>query len=209
MDKIALIGDIVSSRMIKERKDIQNKLNRTFKRINEKEENISSPLTITLGDEFQAVYSKANFIFKHIWEIISSIYPEKVRFSIGIGEITTEINHKQAIGMDGPAFHNARKGLDEIKKTYFQFNITAEEQLNLELLRQAIFLVSHISYNWKETRLSIISMMYQNLPVNEIAKKIKISDKAVYKNIDAGALQTVIRLTNEISNHINSIIHKK
>jgi len=209
MEKITLIGDIVSSRRIKKRQQIQNNLNKVFKKINERGEYISSPLTITLGDEFQAVYNKADFIFKHIWQIILSIYPEKVRFSIGLGEITTALNPVQAIGMDGPAFYNARKGLDEIKQTYFQFNITGNERTNLELIKQSLFLLSHISYNWKETRLIILSMMYDNFSVNEIAKKIKITDKAVYKNIDAGALQTVIKLTAELSKSINSIIMKR
>jgi len=209
MEKITLIGDIVSSRRIKKRQQIQNNLNKVFKKINERGEYISSPLTITLGDEFQAVYNKADFIFKHIWQIILSIYPEKVRFSIGLGEITTALNPVQAIGMDGPAFYNARKGLDEIKQTYFQFNITGNERTNLELIKQSLFLLSHISYNWKETRLIILSMMYDNFSVNEIAKKIKITDKAVYKNIDAGALQTVIKLTAELSKNINSIIMKR
>ncbi len=209
MEKITLIGDIVSSRRIKKRQQIQNNLNKVFKKINERGEYISSPLTITLGDEFQAVYNKADFIFKHIWQIILSIYPEKVRFSIGLGEITTALNPVQAIGMDGPAFYNARKGLDEIKQTYFQFNVTGNERTNLELIKQSLFLLSHISYNWKETRLIILSMMYDNFSVNEIAKKIKITDKAVYKNIDAGALQTVIKLTAELSKSINSIIMKR
>ncbi len=209
MEKITLIGDIVSSRRIKKRQQIQNNLNKVFKKINERGEYISSPLTITLGDEFQAVYNKADFIFKHIWQIILSIYPEKVRFSIGLGEITTALNPVQAIGMDGPAFYNARKGLDEIKQTYFQFNVTGNERTNLELIKQSLFLLSHISYNWKETRLIILSMMYDNFSVNEIAKKIKITDKAVYKNIDAGALQTVIKLTAELSKNINSIIMKR
>jgi len=209
MEKITLIGDIVSSRRIKKRQQIQNNLNKVFKKINERGEYISSPLTITLGDEFQAVYNKPDFIFKHIWQIILSIYPEKVRFSIGLGEITTALNPVQAIGMDGPAFYNARKGLDEIKQTYFQFNVTGNERTNLELIKQSLFLLSHISYNWKETRLIILSMMYDNFSVNEIAKKIKITDKAVYKNIDAGALQTVIKLTAELSKNINSIIMKR
>jgi predicted DNA-binding protein YlxM (UPF0122 family) len=55
----------------------------------------------------------------------------------------------------------------------------------------------------------ILSMMYEHVSISEIAKEIKITDKAVYKNIDAGALQTVIKLTNELSKNINSMISKK
>jgi len=36
--------------------------------------------------------------------VLIALYPVEVRFSFAIGEISTAINTKQAIGMDGPLF---------------------------------------------------------------------------------------------------------
>ncbi len=201
--KIALIGDIVSSQKIKNRAEIQKKLKALFKNINAKSGSIESPYTITLGDEFQAVYKNPESLFKNIWEILLAVYPEKIRFSIGIGELSTPINKKQAIGMDGPAFYSARNGLEEIKQTSYTINISGDKIPNENLLRQSLYLISFLSHGWKKTRLQIIKLMYDGLTVKKIAKKIKISDKAVYKNINAGALNVVINLTNEIESVIN------
>ena len=43
------------------------------------------------------------------------LYPVKLRFGIGIGEISTEINQKAAIGADGPAFYAAREIINFLK----------------------------------------------------------------------------------------------
>ncbi|HEX9740343.1 MAG TPA: SatD family protein, partial [Ignavibacteriaceae bacterium] len=186
MKKLVLIGDIVASKRIKNRKEIQKKLQNLFKSFNNNKE-IISPFTITLGDEFQAVFSKADNIFKYLWEVLFVIYPVQVRFSFGIGDITTSINTVQAIGMDGPAFYNAREGLTELKQKAFQFNLVHNDEKKIMLIKQVLFLLSHLTSGWKESRFKILSLLYDDMSVFEVAKKMKISDKAVYKNIDAGA----------------------
>jgi hypothetical protein len=205
MKKLVLIGDIVASKRIKNRKEIQKKLQNLFKSFNNNKE-IISPFTITLGDEFQAVFSKADNIFKYLWEVLFAIYPVKVRFSFGIGNITTSINTVQAIGMDGPAFYNAREGLTELKQKAFLFNIVHNDEKKVMLIKQVLFLLSHLTSGWKESRFKILSLLYDDMSVFEVAKKMKISDKAVYKNIDAGALTNIISITKIISMEINNLL---
>jgi len=209
MAKLVLIGDIVSSRRIKNRREIQTKLNKLFKKINNNNENVLSPFTITLGDEFQVVYSKADSLFGSIWQILLNVFPEKLRFSIGVGDITTKINQKQAIGMDGPAFYNARKGLDELKQNGHLLNISGDNKEELAVLKQVLFLISHLIYNWKKTRLNVLSLLNDGVSAYEISKKLRITDKAVYKNINAGALQIILKLTKEISKNINKQLMNK
>jgi hypothetical protein len=205
MKKLVLIGDIVASKRIKNRKEIQKKLQNLFKSFNNNKE-IISPFTITLGDEFQAVFSKADNIFKYLWEVLFAIYPVQVRFSFGIGDITTSINTVQAIGMDGPAFYNAREGLTELKQKAFLFNLVHNDEKKIMLIKQVLFLLSHLTSGWKESRFKILSLLYDDMSVFEVAKKMKISDKAVYKNIDAGALANIISITKIISMEINNLL---
>ena len=205
MKKLVLIGDIVASKRIKNRKEIQKKLQNLFKSFNNNKE-IISPFTITLGDEFQAVFSKADNIFKYLWEVLFVIYPVQVRFSFGIGDITTSINTVQAIGMDGPAFYNAREGLTELKQKAFLFNLVHNDEKKIMLIKQVLFLLSHLTSGWKESRFKILSLLYDDMSVFKVAKKMKISDKAVYKNIDAGALANIISITKIISMEINNLL---
>ena len=202
MKKIVLIGDIVNSKSISQRGKIQLQLNSIFKKINGNKL-LLSPYTITLGDEFQAVYNKADSIFYHIWQISLAIYPLKIRFSVGVGDISTKINKMQAIGMDGPAFYNARNGLNELKESGFLFVINSDELISKEIIKQSLFLISHLISGWKKSRLNILVLLNENFSIGEIAKKLKITDKAVYKNIDAGAIKIITDLTNEITGNLN------
>ncbi len=92
MKKIVLIGDLIASKKIKDRAAVQKKLSNVFKKINSSSKNIISPFTITLGDEFQVVYNSAENLFKDIWQISAALYPEKSRYSIAVGDITTKLN---------------------------------------------------------------------------------------------------------------------
>ena len=39
----------------------------------------------------------------------------KLRFGIGVGEISTVINPEMALGADGPGYYNARKAIEDLK----------------------------------------------------------------------------------------------
>jgi len=114
---IVIIGDIISSRKVENRNALQSKLLDVFNELNspDHENHLVSPYTITLGDEFQAVYDNANCLFLDSIRILERTFPQKIRFSFGIGEISTDINREQSLGMDGSAFYYAREGITHLK----------------------------------------------------------------------------------------------
>ena len=190
MNTIVLIADIVSSRKIKDRDRIQKILGDLFKKINRNSATILSPITITLGDEFQCVYSRADEIFSHIWKTLEAVYPERIRFSYGIGEITTKINKQQAIGMDGPAFYEAREGLIQLKKDDYLLNLSIKDNKSSQVnfIRNILYLLSNHIEGWKKNRIKIISLLEREKEIKSIAEELKISEQAVYKNISNGSL---------------------
>ncbi len=206
MKKIVLIGDIIASKRINNRAAVQRKLNRLFDGLNADNRSLESPFTITLGDEFQSLYKNADNVLGDIWKILFTLYPEKARFSIGVGNISTKINRQQAIGMDGPAFYNARQGLEELKNNLYLFNVTGDGINNSDLIRQTLFFVSHAFEKWKLTRMKIFDFLMDGRTIKEISKKIRITDKAVYKNIDTGGMYIIMEIFNEISASLNSAI---
>jgi hypothetical protein len=204
MKKIALIGDIVSSKKITDRDKTQEKLQSILNRLNSKKDtHLISPYTITLGDEFQALFNQADDLFLDTLLILQAIYPEKIRFSYGIGTIETKINQEYAIGMDGPAFHDARKGIEELKKTSYLFNITGLENYQSNLCIMTLRFVSHNLRKWGRSRLDVFTLLYESKSVKEIAEIIQLSDKAIYKTIDSGDLKTILEVFKEITKIMN------
>ena len=209
MKVIALIGDISESRKVKKRDELQKKLRAALEEVNRDNPALLSPFTITLGDEFQAVYRNADRLFRDLWTILLRIFPQKVRFSFGVGILTTEINPQQAIGMDGPAFYHARSGIQELKKSDYLFRIVGDRIPYQNLLNQTLNLISHESSNWGMNRLKILIGLLEGKNAASLAQELSISRVAVYKNIKAGALEVIHELGNEIRAILNRQLNEK
>lgn len=203
MEKIVVIADIVASRKIDERAALQKKLKAVIRQVNRKNSNLVSPYTITLGDEFQAVLNNADQLFYDFTTIMEALHPEKIRFSIAVGEINTPINRKQAIGMDGPAFYAARHGIETLKSNEFLFTCNGLNEWQQSLVNQSLYLASYHLLKWKLSRLSIFNYLQQGLNVLEMSKKMDLSDKSIYKSIDHGALKVVNGLFRDIEQTIS------
>lgn len=200
---IALIGDIVSSRKIENRIEFDKTLLRTLKEINADNEAIISKFTL-IGDELQVIYKNANGIFLDAIKILSTTYPEKVRFSWGIGKLIKEINPEQAIETDGPAFYCARDGIFYLKEEKELLRITSNENnQELELIRNILSYVSQDIVEWNELRYKILIDYQKEMRIKDIAKKHKIHKVSVYKNIRAGKLGLILSILNQAEQMIN------
>jgi hypothetical protein len=200
MQRIVVVGDMVASRKIADRAAVQKTLTACLKQLNAKRKGkILSPYTITLGDEFQAVFSRPEGLFRDAFRILRAIDPVKIRFSLGIGLIDTAINPIQAIGMDGPAFHAARAALDELKKTKSLFVVAGPPAGEIALVNQALALVSHQIRKWDKNQFDVFIGVAENQPVRLIAGQLGVSDKAIYKAVKSNAMKTIVRILDEIT----------
>ena len=209
---IAVIGDVISSKKVEKRKDLQDKLIIIFNYLNSANNNLISPYTITLGDEFQAVYDKADNLFLDSVYILEKIYPHKIRFSYGIGEISTEINREQSIGMDGSAFYNARDGISKIKKQRgnYRFNISGLEDIEIEkLYNNSLFIYSNVLKQWRKNRYTILRETMEGTSVKDIARELKLTETAVYMNIYDGSMREFIAINETLSKMINDQVVPK
>lgn len=205
---LVLIGDIVASREIEQREELQQNLRQILDTVNEQNEGLISPYTITLGDEFQAMYTQADHLFEHLVMIMAKLHPVQVRFSIGIGSIDTPVNKKQAIGMDGPAFHEAREGIKALKGSGFLFSIRVEGEDNstLKIINSSLTLIGHQMKSWKKNRLTILYMLMQGKDYKSITKKLDISRVAFYKNKETALLDVIDNLSDNIARILNKKI---
>jgi hypothetical protein len=202
---IVLIGDIEGSRSLSpgERSSLQQQLQLLFREIPAGKSGLISPYTITLGDEFQAVYSRADNLFHHIWKVMAELHPVRVRWSASIGEITTPLNRDQSIGMDGPAFYTARNGIDFLKKNGGFFRLSSGDEPFDKMVCNAFVLLDSQLRGWKLNRFKILHTLYEGQDVKETAQNLGISEVAVYKNINAGSLNAIRGFTDSLSLILN------
>jgi len=204
MNYLALIGDVRESKKLHDRDAVQRRLQAACDDLNGRADSLQlvSPFTVTLGDEFQAVFSGAQNVWSCIFMIESALHPVRFRFGLGVGGIDTAINRKQAIGMDGTAFHLAREAVASLKGnrgSYRVLGLNNAQQLALHTLD----LVSHDRESWNRNRIRIFSYLLNGASVANIAKSIGISEQAVYKNIRHGGLESIMGIFRGLSQQLD------
>lgn len=116
MKRCAVIGDIIRSRTLSDRGEVQKQLEQVLEEVNERfREEIASRFIITLGDEFQGLLLRPTRVFDLLQWITLRMHPVRLRYGVGVGEISTDIDPYRALGADGPAYHRARGMLEQVK----------------------------------------------------------------------------------------------
>ncbi|HHW10157.1 MAG TPA: hypothetical protein GXX29_09310 [Firmicutes bacterium] len=115
---MAVIGDMVGSRQLADRALWQNRLEELMRELNAVcYRCIAAGAVLTLGDEFQVLLHSAACLPEILALLDSRMSAEriKIRLGLGIGPLSTALK-PLAVGMDGPAFHLARRSIDRLKK---------------------------------------------------------------------------------------------
>lgn len=202
MNRMAMIADIAGSRQLADRYRVQVELQQTLNALNASNPHLIAPYTITLGDEFQALFQRSDTVFQDILVIMTALHPVQCRFALGIGPITTPINSQEAIGMDGPAFHKARDILGTMKEQDELIAVSCPGS-DEALFTGALKLLTHNIRKWQPNRLKILSLLMQQYRVAGIASELGLSEQAVYKNIRMGELGAVRQILQGVTDRIN------
>ncbi len=209
MQVIAVIGDLVGSKALADRAALQRKLKKQLERVGKEAKGLASPYTLTLGDEFQAVYRGAESVLGDIVVLLAEIHPVRARFALGVGALTTRINAQQALGMDGPAFHQARAALMALKEDRRLLRVAGSEPKDWALANHVLNLLSHQVEGWTQNRLRVLAGLLRGKSVKEIERGLEISRVAIYKNIRAAALDEVVGICHELSAALGRALREK
>lgn len=177
----AITGDLIKSREISNRAEVQIRLQKVLDEINKQfKDVIVVKFSITLGDEFQGLINSVEKSYDIIKEIQKLLYPIKVSFGVGVGSISTKIM-KKTTEMDGECFiysRNALKKAKEENRSIIYITINSIKDLSVNTI---IKLTDVIRNNWKPLHYRRI-WLYEELGTFEkVAKKEKITKQMVSK----------------------------
>lgn len=191
----ALIGDFIQSRNLANRSEVQRAFAAVCAALNKERDRLglASPLTITLGDEFQALFADAGRLWECILRIEAAMEPAAIRFAVGLGIISTDIQRDTALGMDGPAFHAARAAMEQLKKGDARYRLGGLGQ-DETFINAALELIAHNRTKWRAPRVITLANILQGKTVKEISQVTGSTEQAVYRNIRDGELDAIISM---------------
>lgn len=201
MHVLVLIADIIDSRKIGHRAEFQRGLKRLLAEINAGAGSVLlSPFTLTLGDEFQAVYGTPETVCGDLVRIMRVLHPVQVRFALAIGTLTTDVNPLAALEMDGPAFNMARDLLTKMKPSSTgSVRIGGPESCHLDLADTAMQLFGTTVSRLSRNNLVIMDQLIGGTSTKVIARELGVTPRAVNKAIDRHSLDLLVELTRELA----------
>lgn len=213
---VAIIGDVRDSRLLENRGAVQEQLKSVLTKINRLyAEDISAKFMITLGDEFQGLLGAGKNAIQIVEYIQREMYPVEIRFGLGIGEITTEINAEMAIGADGPGYYCARNAIEYLKDNEGRKrNVVCDVRIEIEgdyrqeerLLNTVLSLMTVIRREQTDRQREIIKAFEEcDGSQKDCAGYLNISQPSVQRNLNAGnyyeyrsAMDTITKILEEI-----------
>lgn len=155
--------------------------------INQKySDSLLSPLTITLGDEFQGVVKNINDSIKIVIEIeefiIKNNFNIKLRYIVNYGTIDTKINHKVAYEMMGEGLTNARVMINNMKKSSIRFKIKTDDNEITNIINNSLIIYQHIIDNWNIAKdYKLISNFLKFKDYKIVAENLKKERSLIWK----------------------------
>ncbi len=175
---VILMADIVGSSKRKG-KALMNDFKIAVAWVNKRDKShIASPLTITLGDEFQGVVKNTHSALQIVFDLEQYLMrqenPFKLRYVIHEGKIETKLNRKNAYEMLGPGLTHAREELVALKSSRNRFKISLKDEAVSTKLMLGMIIYQGIVDRWTTAQQKVVSVFWEELSdYKKVAKKLK------------------------------------
>lgn len=186
------MGDLVRSEAATSPVELHQAFNAAVSEANVRfADRLASPLTITLGDEFQGLtrtLAHGAAVMQWVrWSLL--LQNVRCRFVVGEIDLATPLNVEKAWNMMGPGLAKAREKLER-KKDPNAYRFSLPSAGALEVLTEGVgSALTDIESEWTERQASVvIGTLKDGAGVNELARRFGITEGVVYKHRRAAKL---------------------
>jgi hypothetical protein len=183
------MGDLVGSERARSTKAVHRAFNNAINSANKSwTAEIESPLTITLGDEFQGLLRT----LLSAWSVASDlrlgllVANVSCRFVIGTTRLETPVNPREAWNMMGSGLAAAREKLND-KRTGNAYRFSLPGETILESLLDAVGdSLTEVEAGWTTTQLEYYSKVRDGSRTNaKTARSLGVTPRSLYKVLHA------------------------
>ena len=203
-DYIILMADIVGSSNNDQKKLMGDFKNLTREINSDYKQDLLSPMTITLGDEFQGVVKNVSAAIGLIFSIEEKIIQRntgfKLRYVLFEGAIDTPINKEIAYGMLGDGLTKAREALEEIKGTNYRYYLNINNKKTGEALRNSMFIYQSMIDDWNTGKdYDLITKFIELKDYKEVARELGKSRSQIWKREKSLKIEEYFSIKSVIS----------
>lgn len=205
-----ILGDVISSRRIRDREEFQHKLETILENINDTyTEDIFADFKILKGiDEIGCVLSTMSNGYRIINAIAEQLHPNLMRNVMVFDYIDAGIKTRDISKMDGPAFHKASDILRNLKKSKLMFDMSVSDKMIDTAISGQINLILLTKKNWSLNQHQIAKEYKSTNNQDEVAKNLGISQQAVSKTLNRIMWKQIFGIEEKLNNIIEDYTQK-
>lgn len=190
---LAIIGEVVGSREVEDRRNLQQRLRVAVDRANRLyTDSITAGFVLTIGDEFQGLLKDVEGVDKLLADIRASVHPIELRFGLGIGGLDTPLENV-ALGMDGPCFHRARTAIEKAESRQSLIDVeTPQPDLTFHIYS---LLYAALRQRWTMRQIQVFDLSMSGVPGKSIALRLGITASAVSQHLSAAEAERIFAAT--------------
>ncbi|MCZ7372150.1 MAG: SatD family protein [Candidatus Methanoperedens sp.] len=180
-----MMGDVMSSRKIKEKEAFRKKLDKVCREINMAYAgDIYADFRILKGiDEIEGVLLNISKSYEIMTALSEQLFPQSMRFVIALDYIDTALDTRYVTKMDGPAFHKASDMIHGLKKTKLFFEMSAGNEALDIAINGEVNLIMLLKKNWSIRQHQIVREYREKKNQDEVAKALGITQQSVSRTL--------------------------
>jgi len=180
-----MMGDVMSSRKIKEKEAFRKKLDKVCREINMAYAgDIYADFRILKGiDEIEGVLLNISKSYEIMTALSEQLFPQSMRFVIALDYIDTALDTRYVTKMDGPAFHKASDMIHGLKKTKLFFEMSAGNEALDIAINGEVNLIMLLKKNWSTRQHQIVREYREKKNQDEVAKALGITQQSVSRTL--------------------------
>lgn len=179
-----VMGDLIRSEAAPSVERLHQTFNRAVDEVNAAEPGVVSPLTITLGDEFQGLCRSLADALEIAKVLRLKLLSQKVecRFAIGVARLETPVREDRAWNMMGPGLAATREKLaDKRHPNAYRFHLP-DEPLLQELLEAIAYSLTLVELDWTDRQREItFASVVGGKSALQLAGELGLSRRTLYK----------------------------
>lgn len=183
----AIFADIIGSRKIPERAELQQRLANCIQDVNARHaRDMMAPFRFVAGDDIRGLLLDRRASYAVAKEIQAGIRPHRMRFAVGIGEISTNSSADIA-QLDGPALHRASEAMELLKsrkRSRGRSICYASADSDWDRMINGIaFMVSSITSRWSDGVWKRVELLSAGMTLTQAGEQLGISHQSVRDSV--------------------------
>lgn len=187
----ALIGDVVSSRNLPDRAEVQRRLQELASTLNEEFEDgaLAAPLRLTAGDELQGLLERPEPVVDITVRVADHLHPVRLTWGLGRGMLSTELGGNVAT-LDGPCFHRARRAAERAAEEDCWLLQEGLPSPQGRILTALFALMSGIRSEWTETQAKYVREV-RGRKQKDVAEELDRHKSTISKALSSSRYQEI------------------